>query len=200
MAADHDQPRTKAEWRRLLRFQRSSILPETRELEARAITKAVASLPMVLRGKSVCCYVPFGSEPGSPDMLEVLHDAGARVLLPIVPAEPGALDWALYDGPNSLADGPLPGLREPAGRRLGPAAISDASQVLIPAVGVDHAGVRLGRGAGYYDRSLPLTAPETGLIAIIRDLELVPRLPAEGHDVRMTAALTPGAGLVMLPR
>ncbi len=200
MAAEHDPPRTKAEWRSTLRARRASASPQTREAEARAVTDAIRALPMVRPGATVGCYVPFGPEPGSLDMLDVLLDAGARVLLPIVPDERGPLDWAFYSGPDSLATGPLPELLEPAGARLGPEAVADAQLVLTPAVGVDDTGVRLGRGAGYYDRSLPFTKPDVDLIAIVRDDELVPRLPAESHDVRMTAALTPGSGLIPLPR
>lgn len=200
MAIENNLPTTKAEWRSLLRSRRSSVSDETRNREARALTEAVALLPILRPGVSVCCYVPFGPEPGSLDMLDALLEAGARVLLPIVPSERGPLEWAIYDGPDSLAPGALPGLLEPAGPRLGPEAIGQARVVLVPAVGVDERAVRLGRGAGYYDRSLPFTAPGTDLVAIVRDDELVPELPADPHDVRMTAALTPGAGLVPLPR
>ncbi|GAA5125855.1 5-formyltetrahydrofolate cyclo-ligase [Haloechinothrix salitolerans] len=200
MTDGHHPPQTKAEWRSVLRAQRSSVSRSTWEQEARALTEAIGALPMVRPGTSVGCYVPFGPEPGSLDMLDVLLDVGARVLLPIVPTERGPLDWAQYDGPDSLASGPLPGLLEPAGDRLGPEAIADAQVVLTPAVGVDENAVRLGRGAGYYDRSLPFTKPGTDLIAVVRDDEVVQRLPAESHDVRMTAALTPGGGLIPLPR
>ena len=68
----------------------------------------------------------------------------------------------------------------------------------MPALAVDRAGVRLGRGAGFYDRSLPLADPAARLVAVVRDDELVDRLPAEPHDVRMTHALTPGRGFVAL--
>ena len=64
--------------------------------------------------------------------------------------------------------------------------------ILVPALAVDRSGVRLGRGGGYYDRSLPLRAPGARLIAVVRDDELVAELPGEPHDVRMTHALTPG--------
>ena len=72
------------------------------------------------------------------------------------------------------------------------------SSVFVPALAVDRAGVRLGRGAGFYDRSLPLADPAARLVAVVRDDELVDELPAEPHDVRMTHALTPGRGLVEL--
>ena len=79
-----------------------------------------------------------------------------------------------------------------------PSAIADASVVFVPALAVDRAGARLGRGAGFYDRTLPLAGPTARLVAVIRDDELVDELPAEPHDVPMTHALTPRGGLVEL--
>jgi 5-formyltetrahydrofolate cyclo-ligase len=63
---------------------------------------------------------------------------------------------------------------------------------------VDRNGIRLGRGAGFYDRTLVLTDPAARLVAVVRDDEVVDKLPAEPHDVRMTHALTPSRGLVAL--
>ncbi|MER6895673.1 5-formyltetrahydrofolate cyclo-ligase, partial [Amycolatopsis sp. NPDC000740] len=56
---------------------------------------------------------------------------------------------------------------------------------------------RLGRGAGYYDRTLTAAA-DTARVAVVRAEEVVDRLPAEPHDVPMTAVLTP-SGLIQLP-
>jgi 5-formyltetrahydrofolate cyclo-ligase len=90
------------------------------------------------------------------------------------------------------------GLREPEPPWLGVDAIAAASVVLVPALAVDLAGVRLGRGAGFYDRSLSWAAPAARLVAVVRDDELVDRLPGADHDVPMTHALTPCRGLVAL--
>ncbi len=76
--------------------------------------------------------------------------------------------------------------------------MASASLVLVPALAVDRAGVRLGRGAGFYDRSLAMADPAARLVAVVRDDELVDSLPGEDHDVPMTHALTPGRGLVAL--
>lgn len=177
---------SKRAWRaRLLAARR--LVPSARHAaDATALAAAIGSLP----GDPVCCYLPVGTEPGSPAMLRAL--AGRRVLLPVVTG-PDPLDWAVYEGPASLADGPY-GLREPTGTRLGPAAIGQAELILVPALAVDRHGTRLGRGGGHYDRSLPLIEPGTPLVAVVRDDELVATLPAEPHDVRMTAALTPTGG------
>lgn len=145
---------------------------------------------------TVCAYWPLDAEPGSPALLDGLVQRGCRVLLPVVIA--GApLDWAEYTGPGSLQAGPL-GLREPAGPRLGCAAITTAVLVLVPALAVDRRGVRLGRGGGYYDRTLPLVTPGTPVVAIVRDDEVLAALPAQPHDVPVTAALTPARGLLPL--
>ncbi|MGH8967718.1 MAG: 5-formyltetrahydrofolate cyclo-ligase, partial [Actinomycetes bacterium] len=70
--------------------------------------------------------------------------------------------------------------------------------VLVPALAVDRDGNRLGRGAGFYDRSLIYASPHARLVAVVRDDELVGALPADAHDVRMTHALTPSGGIVPL--
>ena len=149
---------------------------------------------------TVCAYVPIGAEPGSPDLVDRCLQRCTRVLLPITrtgaDGTPDALWWGEYR-PGALRSGRF-GLLEPAEPGLPPTAIGEATVILVPALAVDRTGVRLGRGGGYYDRSLPLRAPGARLIAVVRDEELVASLPGEPHDVRMTHALTPSAGLVVL--
>ncbi|MFI0801341.1 5-formyltetrahydrofolate cyclo-ligase [Amycolatopsis lurida] len=186
---------SKAEWRSRITAERRSLVSEVRVREAVALAATAARLP----GEVVCAYVPFGTEPGSTTLLDQLVDQGKRVLLPIVPDTPGPLEWAAFEGPSSLGPGKLRGLLEPTGRRLGPDTLGTADVVLIPALAVDDEGIRLGRGAGYYDRSLSFAAPDAALIAVVRDAELVRELPAEPHDVRMTGVLTPERGLAPRP-
>lgn len=161
---------------------------------ARAIREHVLAAPWWRPGCCVAAYVPIGAEPGSLDLLDALTAAGYTVLLPIVST--GILDWGAYDG--VLEPGPW-GLRQPSGRRLGATALGTADAVLVPALAVDRRGTRLGRGAGFYDRSLRHASPGTPLVALLHDGELVEEiLPVETHDVPMTAAITPTDGLVQL--
>lgn len=148
----------------------------------------------------VCAYLPTDAEPGSAELLDELKGRCRTVLLPVVRVGPGGehlpLRWGRYV-PGRLAAGRF-GLREPEGPWLAASAIADATVVLVPALAVDRRGVRLGRGGGFYDRSLPLCRPGTLLVAVVRDCEVVAELPAEPHDVAMTHALTPAGGLVTL--
>ena len=188
---------SKDEWRRELLGRRHELSGTTLSAEAESLLRAVRELVEQRGAGTVAAYVPVGPEPGSAQLPHVLHEAGCAVLLPIVNGRQ-PLDWARYTGPESLREARM-GLLEPAGERLGHTAISAADLVFVPALGVDRRGVRLGRGAGYYDRSLPRTAARVELVAVVRDEEFVHELPGEDHDVRMTAVLTPRAGLIPLP-
>ncbi|GAA5142615.1 5-formyltetrahydrofolate cyclo-ligase [Pseudonocardia adelaidensis] len=186
----------KTRWRTALVSARRALSADERAERAAALAAAAVDVATATGGP-VCAYLPVGSEPGSPELVAALHEAGHEVLLPVVPADPGPLDWAAYTGPGSLGAGPL-GLREPTGPRLGPDAITRARLVLVPGLAADRRGVRLGRGAGYYDRTLRLASPDVPIIIVLNDEELVERLPAEPHDRPVTGALLTGAGLVTL--
>jgi 5-formyltetrahydrofolate cyclo-ligase len=191
--------RTKAQWRAAVLRARRELTPTRRRAEADAIRAALSAV--VEREDVVCAYVPVGSEPGSGDMLDALVAAGARVLLPVARDDDGTplpLTWGVYRS-DALIEAPF-GLREPAPPHEPPHAIASASLVLVPALAADRRGVRLGRGAGYYDRTLPLAGPSARLCAVVRDEEFVEELPGEAHDVAMTHVLTPGRGLFELPQ
>ncbi|OBI50728.1 5-formyltetrahydrofolate cyclo-ligase [Mycobacterium kyorinense] len=191
----------KAALRQQLLAARRAVADDVRADEARALSEHLIGLNSDLSSSStVCAYVPVGAEPGSIDMLEVLLRRTGRVLLPVARTAgddtPLPLQWGEYR-PGRLVAGRF-GLLEPAEPWLPAAALADATLVLVPALAVDRAGVRLGRGGGYYDRSLPHRDPQARVVAVIRDDELRDELPCEPHDVRMTHALTPQGGFLAL--
>ncbi|WP_227979774.1 5-formyltetrahydrofolate cyclo-ligase [Nocardia spumae] len=194
---DSGGQRDKQWWRTELLARRAAVTPEARTAEAAALARSVrALLGASTSAEWIGGYIPVGTEPGSLAMLDALRAAGARVLVPVT-GPPGPLDWAEYTGAEALRRARY-GLLEPDGPRLGPKALGWPRVVLIPALAVDRRGVRLGRGAGYYDRSLPAARPDARLVAVVRDEELVDRLPEQPHDRRMSWALLPFGGLCEL--
>ena len=189
---------TKAQVRAEILAARRIVDPQTRDVETAALASHLGAV--VKAGQTVCAYVPVGSEPGSPALLDALMHHDVVLLLPVArhgdDGTPLPLRWGRYR-PGELVAAPF-GLREPARPWLPVDALADAAVVLVPALAVDRGGVRLGRGAGFYDRTLPSADPGAALVAVVRDDELVDRLPSEPHDVRMTHALTPRAGVVAL--
>jgi 5-formyltetrahydrofolate cyclo-ligase len=188
---------SKSQWRDRLLQQRRALDGRSRDVDDQRLHAGLASWLGEQEVNAVAAYVPVGGEPGG-ELPAMLRAAGLRVLLPIVVDRASPLDWAEYTGPDSLRPATY-GLLEPAGQRLGATAIAQVDAVLVPALGVDHQGVRLGRGAGHYDRSLPLANPGVERIAVVRDVEFLTELPGESHDVRMTGVITPGGGVARLP-
>ena len=168
------------------------------QAERAADAEAVAA--GLLRGlagmRTLAAYVPDAEEPGHGRLPAAFTQLGARVLLPVVPAEGAELGWAVDTG--RLAPGRF-GLLEPVGHRLGATAVGTADVVVVPALAVSRDGVRLGRGRGYYDRALRHVRPGAVLVAVVFDDELLDELPAEPHDVRVTAVVTPSGGWQALP-
>ncbi|MCJ0905363.1 5-formyltetrahydrofolate cyclo-ligase [Rhodococcus sp. ARC_M6] len=190
------EPRGKAQWRQSVLTERANVSEHIRREESAALARH--AMAAITPDTTVCAYVPTRTEPGSTALLDALASLADRVLLPIT-GEPGPLSWVQYTGVDALRPASF-GLREPVGQVLPPATVALAHTVFVPALAVDLRGTRLGRGAGYYDRTLGLFSPTTRLVAIVRDSELVEHLPADPHDIPMGWALTPGAGLTRLNR
>ena len=190
----------KAALRQQLLAARRSVADDVRAAESHALSEHANVV--VTSGSTVCAFVPVGAEPGSIDLLDVLLCRAGRVLLPVARTAaddtPLPLRWGEYR-PGHLVAARF-GLLEPAEPWLPASALADADLVLVPALAVDRHGVRLGRGRGFYDRSLPARNPNAQLVAVVRDQELVDELPSEPHDVRMTHVLTPERGVIALDR
>ncbi|WP_461012348.1 5-formyltetrahydrofolate cyclo-ligase [Streptomyces capparidis] len=183
--------------KRLLKARLGLTADERGEAEA-AVTAHALALPELAGAAVVAAYVSVGSEPGTRELLEALRARGTRVLLPVLLPD-GDLDWAEYTGPEGLrrvsrTGGTSLGLLEPGGPRLGVDAVTGADAVLLPGLAVDVGGMRLGRGGGSYDRVLERLGRARGdvpLVVLLHRGEIVPRVPAEPHDRRVTAAVTP---------
>ena len=189
---------TKAELRTAILANRRAVTPDAHDAEARALCGHLPDVVAV--GQTVCAYVPIRFEPGSIALLDTLVRLDARVLIPVARVDadsvPQPLQWGEYR-PGLLVAAQF-GLLEPPEPWLPAEVVANATVVLVPALAVDRSGVRLGRGAGFYDRSLASADPAARLVAVVRDGELLDAIPSEPHDVRMTHALTPRRGLVQL--
>lgn len=157
-----------------------------RALAAEAIALHAAALPVLVRARRVAAYLSLPSEPGTGPLLASLLGRGVEVLVPVSLPD-RSLDWAAYE-PSEVVAGAF-GVPAPTGPTLGPDALATCEVALVPGLAVDHAGNRLGRGAGYYDRAL---APFTGVTcAVLFEDELLPHVPNEHHDRPMDLVLTP---------
>jgi 5-formyltetrahydrofolate cyclo-ligase len=187
----------KAALRRRLLADRARLTPDQRTAAGRALREAVLELPQVQMAGTIAAYYSLSSEPDTHGLVYALWKRGSYVLLPLL--RPDAdLDWASYEGPDSLRPGPR-GLAEPGEPPRGMDAVTRADLVLVPALAVDRGGVRLGRGGGSYDRALARVAPGIPTIALVHDGELLDEVPADDHDQRVRLVARPSTGITRLP-
>jgi 5-formyltetrahydrofolate cyclo-ligase len=176
---------------------RSGLPADQPRAAGRLIRDALLSLPELQMAGTVAAYYSAGAEPDTRGLVFALWKRGTYVLLPLLRPD-GDLDWASYEGPDSLVAGPH-GLLEPGEPPRGPQAVARADVVLAPALAVDVAGNRLGRGGGSYDRALGRVGPLIPVIALLYDDELLGRVPAAPHDTPVRAVVRPGPGITWLP-
>jgi 5-formyltetrahydrofolate cyclo-ligase len=143
----------------------------------------------------IACHLSMGTEPGTGPLITGLLKRGVEVIVPVTRAETHELQWVVFDPASPLRLSSI-GVPEPDGERLGSEALAAAGLVIVPAMAVDHAGHRLGRGAGYYDRALAsVTAP---MCAVVHANEVMESVPHDEHDVRVQMAVTE-TGLFRVP-
>lgn len=183
--------------RRRLVAARTAMSSSSRTEAGRLIRDHVLEMPEVAGAGTIAAYYSVGTEPDTRGLLFALWKRGSYVVLPVLLPD-GDLDWASYEGPDSLSPGPR-GLLQPAEPVRGPGTIARADVVLVPALAVDRSGQRLGRGGGSYDRALARVGPQVPTIALLYDSELLPRVPAVEHDKPVRAVARPGHGITWLP-
>ena len=159
----------------------------------RLIRDYVLGMPEVSAAGTIAAYYSIGTEPDTHALVFALWKRGSYVVLPVLLPD-GDLDWASYEGPDSLVPGPH-GLLQPSEPVRGPGTVARADIVLVPALAVDQRGYRLGRGGGSYDRALARVGGQVPTIALLYDDELLPSVPAEPHDQRVRVVARPATGL-----
>ena len=183
--------------RKHLIARRSGMPEPLRNEYSRLLRDHLLEFPQVGAAGTVAAYYSVGSEPSTRSLVYALWKQGHYVVLPVLLPD-GDLDWASYEGPDSMVPGPR-GLLQPSEARRGAETVTRAEVVIVPALAVSQSGMRLGRGGGSYDRALARVGEQVPTIALVFDDELLPSVPAAPHDEPVRAIATPSGGIAWLP-
>jgi 5-formyltetrahydrofolate cyclo-ligase len=186
----------KTSLRKDLLAARSRLTEAQRKAAGIALRTLVLDQPEVGMAGTIAAYFSVGSEPETVGLVFALWKRGSYVLLPVL-RQDNHLDWASYEGPDSLAPGPH-GLLQPAEPPRGVNAIASADYLIVPALAAGRDGHRLGRGGGYYDRALARVGPAVPTLALLYDDELLDTVPAGAHDQPVRAVAQPTRGITRL--
>jgi 5-formyltetrahydrofolate cyclo-ligase len=171
-----------------LRERRRTLTATERSDAHDGITRNLIDLTTRSGAKSVAAYLSLPDEPATRDFVAWACQSGIRVLIPVSRAD-GLLDWAPYDGKDEESD--VLGMPTPTTELLGPIAINSVDLIIVPAASVDRAGMRMGWGLGYFDKTLGSMEKCPPVYAVIFDSEFVDSVPSEVHDQPVNGVVTP---------
>ena len=180
--------KSKQDLRRELVTQRRSLSPGWVAEQSAALTDRISQWPVFGQAKSVMLYLAMADEPQMDGLISLALKQGKSVFVPALTAKYGFMEAALITSFEDLVIGKL-GLRMPDLSRAQVADPATIDLVLVPGVAFDHAGNRLGMGAGYYDRFLS-RASHAETAGVIWDFQLMSAVVREDHDVPVQYVIT----------
>lgn len=199
IAAHPSRDATRRALRRELRKRRRHLTAQQQRDAARRLCHNLRQLPEIRRAHRVALYLPNDGEIDPRDLMPWLMARRARVYLPVLkPLTHNALWFVHYHAGTPMVTNRF-GIPEPCTRhgahraRRCPAWALDV--ILLPLVGFDETGQRMGMGGGFYDRTLAFTrgsGPRPRLIGLAHDCQRVERLPAAPWDVPLDAIVSDG--------
>jgi 5-formyltetrahydrofolate cyclo-ligase len=175
----------KTAFRQRLQTARKNLDPETRQRADGQITDALLGLPAWKNARTVGCYVALPDEAQTLNILQAGLKTGKILAAPVVTRKSEPLQFYQLASPQDLQPGPMGILQPPRDHLLLP---ENLDLLIVPGVGFDLLGQRLGYGGGYYDRYLSYFQQMT--VALAYDLQVVDRLPATPHDRKVQILLT----------
>lgn len=134
----------------------------------------------------------IGSEVPTRALLEFRYRSGLPILLPRTDRSGELIFHQVLGPPSELPTSPN-GIPEPDPDRDPVFPVEEIDLVIVPGLGFDPHGNRLGQGQGYFDRFLAQLGPSVPKIALAFDCQVVPRLPVEPHDIAVDAVITESA-------
>ena len=195
--AGRGENRVAAEKNRLrsqLKTYREGLGQALRARASRLIQNHLFSLPEFSLAKGVHCFLSFPEEPDTAPIFQACAAAGKRTYVPYLDPLHGRLECALWKSGDPLAEGRF-SLLEPIEERKISANLEEIDLMVIPGLGFDRSGGRLGFGKGYYDafltRLLSLKKqPRPHLTALAFSGQIVSQIPQQPWDVRMDSIVT----------
>ena len=174
--------------RGLLRQRRRALSARDAEENSQRITARLCAQAMFHQARQVLLYSPDENEVETEGLWRAAYRRGIAVYYPRVTADKREVEFVGRHDNEPLVPGvfdiPVP----PGEDLLTSAARTDL--VLIPGVGFDQAGHRLGRGRGYYDRALRGVLAGALRVGLAHEFQVVSHVPVDPHDERVDYIVT----------
>ena len=175
----------KSRIRQILRERKNAMDPKDRLMKSDAICHHLMTL--IHDNETVMAYTSKEMEVNTMPIITRLLERGNPLIVPIIVKEDVSLRLSYLRDVAALVPSTF-GVPEPIGSEI-PARGGDVDTILLPMLGFDRTGGRIGYGAGYYDRFLE-KYPTLRKIGIAFACQEIDRLPLDETDVRMDHIIT----------
>ena len=173
--------RAKTKLRRSLKERLKRLSSRERTLQSRRIQKALFRRKFFQHARTILFYVSLPEEVDTWPMMEQTLKMRKRILVPrmrrgrIVPSEVTNLKQQLRRGSYRIF--------EPQRQSSRSVPLTEIDLVIVPGIGFDRCGFRLGRGGGHYDRFLKRLKGRVPLVGLAFKLQHLKKVPVEHHDI-----------------
>ena len=180
--------------RKDLREKRRALTLHQQHQHAQSVAHLINRHTLFLNAKRIACYLAEDGEIDPEYIIEKAWQCKKEVFLPILPPTGKSLFFAPFTQTTPLKKNRF-GILEPDVSATKWLRARQLNLILLPLVGFDERGNRLGMGGGYYDRSLAFTRHRKQwhsphLIGLAHDLQKVDRLECADWDVPLNKVAT----------
>ncbi|HMO19214.1 MAG TPA: 5-formyltetrahydrofolate cyclo-ligase [Oligoflexia bacterium] len=197
----------KSAFRKRLLEMREAI--SDREKLSRTISEYVINSSFWMSAKRICAYVSIGSEVPTSIILETALSDGKELFLPWVNSS-SSLSFTRVSSLMDLERGVFGILEPKKSLRIEPEKtesgflsqvfpFSENDLILVPGVGFDMHGNRIGYGKGHYDRFLVSLSASVLKVGLSFSEQIVPAIPAEPHDIPLDLIVTEDGIIQVVP-
>jgi len=178
---------TKRQLRNILLSRLKKQTQQQREYKSRLIEKRLLKQEEFIKAERIMFYLAFDGEVKTENMIDKARSLGKQIYIPLCDTKKKTLKPCSFKEDTTLKRGPYKTLQPQTKIGL---RIEGLDLVIVPGLGFDHDGNRLGRGKGYYDHFLKTVSPYTYSIGLAFDFQILPTLPIQQNDVSVNKVLS----------
>lgn len=186
---DHGSVFAKSQLRRSVLRQRRQLTPQQVGSASQAVYEQMRFLKIWQQAENVVVYAPINNEIDTWPLIRSGWEQGMTMLFPRCREnEPGEMDLACVRCTEELQPG-FKNISEPQAQLCRPPELFPMDLVLVPCVGIDRQGNRLGYGGGYYDRFL-LRTQGVWVAALAYSFQILEAVPHDSWDIPVHCIIT----------
>lgn len=172
----------------LLRSRRRSLLSADVKEKSQHIFEQLCAFDPFQKAQTIACYSANENEVLTAAIWQGANTQGKAVYYPRITGDTADLEFVRRYPGERLVPGTF-GILIPPGENLLNGE-QRADVVLVPGVGFDRQGHRLGRGRGYYDRALRGVLAGALRVALSYEFQLMPEIPVGPQDEAVDYIIT----------